>query len=152
MTSYRHLGKALCAPCVALALCLGVTEDAHATLGGDVPSIRANLASLGATLQLATSDRHELVLPSGTVVREYVSPAGVVYAISWRGSGLANLRELLGPYFAQVEHARHSGGHHLLNLVGTDLVVRAMGHRHSFAGHAWVPSLVPAGVDAGVLP
>jgi hypothetical protein len=34
-----------------------------------------------------------------------------------------------------------------MNVDGSDLVIRSAGHNHSFAGRAWVPSLLPAGVN-----
>jgi hypothetical protein len=135
-----------------LCCCLGSAADAHATLGGDVASVAANHQRLGGARQvqkLASGERHELQLPSGIVVHEYVAPGGAVYAITWRGPRMPDLRELLGPYFAQLARrdARQRSGHHRLTVTGSDLEIRASGHRRTFAGRAWVPSLVPAGVD-----
>ncbi len=146
-------GKALLATSAVLGCCLGAA-DARATLGGDAASVAANQQNLGATRQiqpLASGQRHELALPSGIVVREYVSSSGAVYAITWRGPRMPNLRELLGPYFAQLSSGSSQGGHHRMSLTGTDLVVRSSGHGHTFAGRAWVPSLVPPGVALDTL-
>lgn len=131
---------------------------ARATLGGNAATISANEQHLGAkrTVQpLATSgsgQRHELRLPSGAVVHEYLSAKGTVYAISWRGLQSPNLSELLGTYFAQLstpaaQAARHRNGHHHVALNSSDLVVQASGHNHHFSGRAWVRSLLPAGVS-----
>ena len=50
---------------------------------------------------------HEITDPSGSVVREYVSPAGKVFGISWRGPSVPNMRQLLGSYFTYLQqHAR----------------------------------------------
>jgi len=129
----------------------GAVGDARATLGGDVASIDVNSKRLAATHKLealATGERHELQLPSGTLVREYVSPAGKVYAISWQGKRPPNLEELLGTYFPQLQGpGRRHSGHHRLDVSGEDLVVRSSGHNRAFSGRAWVPSLVPASVD-----
>ncbi len=129
---------------------LGVTRDARATLGGDADSIAANQQHLSAARQvrpLTHGEYHELRLPSGPVVREYLSASGTVYAVSWHGHGMPNLQELLGAYFAQMSSGRRHGGHHHLALTGNDLVLQSTGHGRLFAGRAWVPSLVPAGVD-----
>jgi hypothetical protein len=135
---------------VALGCCLGLGRDARATLGGDVASVEANQQRLGASRQiakLASGERHDLALPSGTRVREYVSPSGFVYAIDWRGPRVPDLRELLGSSFAQLERAdTRKEGLHRMTLTGSDLEVRSSGHRGWFAGRAWVPSLVPPGV------
>jgi hypothetical protein len=129
---------------------LGAARESGATLGGDVASVAANQQTLGAArdvAKLAQGERHELRLPSGIVVREYVSPAGAVYAVAWSGPRMPDLRELLGTYFAQLAGRRSSGGHHRMSLTGADLELRSLGHRGSFSGRAWVPSLVPSGVD-----
>jgi hypothetical protein len=141
------LGKTLAA--MAIVAGLGVARDAHATLGGDVASVAANQQNLSATRVVTKTtfgDRHDLVLASGVVVHEYISPAGAVYAVTWRGPRMPDLRELLGPYFTQLSSKSKRGGHHHATLTGTDLVVQSQGHGHAFSGRAWAPSLVPAGV------
>jgi hypothetical protein len=125
---------------------------AGATLGGDVASIAVNQQRLGAARAVettATGELHVLRQPSGMVVRQYVGN-GVVYAVAWRGPHMPDLRELLGSYFAQLSSpgAHRRGGHHRMGLAAGDLVVESHGHGRSFAGRAWVTSLVPAGVDA----
>jgi Protein of unknown function (DUF2844) len=147
------LGKTVAATGALLIGCLGVGPEARATLGGNVASIDENQAHLGGARRvetLATGERHVIELPSGIVLHEYVSPSGAVYAIAWRGPRMPDLRELLGAYFTQLSDrtGRAPGGsHHRMNLTGTDLVVQSSGHRGSFAGRAWVPSLVPSGVE-----
>jgi hypothetical protein len=142
-------GKALVATAMVVGASLGAAHDARATLGGDVTSIVANQKTFAAThdvTKLAAGERHELVLPSGIVVREYVSPSGAVYAITWRGPRKPDLRTLLGAYFAQIAQTTTSGGHHRASTKGADLRITSTGHGHSFSGRAWVPSLVPADV------
>jgi hypothetical protein len=135
----------------------GVVGDAAATLGGDGASIKLNQQHLGAAHKvevLAAGERHELRLPSGTVVQQYLSPKGTVYAVSWHGQRPPNLQELLGSYFPQLSTrnpGRRRTGHHQLNVSGEDLMVQSSGHNRSFSGRAWVPSLVPAGVDVATL-
>jgi hypothetical protein len=150
--SKSNLGRVFTATAVVVGCSLGAGRDAEATLGGDTASVQTNQEHLGAARQvqrLKTGERHELVLPSGILVREYVSPDGAVYAITWHGPRMPDLRELLGPYFAQLveSDSRPREGIHRMTMTGPDLVVRSSGHRGSFAGRAWVPSLVPAGVD-----
>jgi hypothetical protein len=138
---------------VSLA-CLVGAPSAHATLGGDVASVATNHANLGGVLHvtaLAQGERHELTLPSGVVVREYVA-GGTVYAIVWSGARPPDLRELLGSYFSKLSGASGGGSHHRMSIRGEDFRVETMAHRGSFSGRAWLPSLVPAGVDVGVLP
>jgi hypothetical protein len=148
------LGRAFVAAGVVLGCCLGAGKTAHATLGGDVASVAGNRQHLGGVgdvhvLKLAYGERHELTLPSGLVVHEFVSPTGAVYAVTWRGPRMPDLRELLGPYFTQLESrdAFPHTGHHQMKMSGFDLEIRASGHLHSFSGRAWVPSMVPVGVN-----
>lgn len=145
-----RIGSAL----IAGALLLGAAGTAHATLGGDVASIQANQTNLGAERKvetLATGQRHQLRTASGTLVQQYVSPAGVVYAVSWSGRQPPDLGELLGATYAPLvaRHApgRRRTGHHQLIVRDSDLVVTASGHNRQFVGRAWVPSLVPMGID-----
>ena len=138
-----------------VVFCLGGAPAARATLGGDVASIAANereLSGVRHVQKLASGERHDLTLPSGIVVHEYLSAGGVVYAMSWRGPRVPDLRELLGPYFAELGGgaARMSGGHHRMTMTGSDLEIRSTGHGRTFTGRAGVPSLVPAGVNPDI--
>lgn len=151
-TTKGRLFRVSFAIAVASSCCLGAAREAGATLGGDLASVATNQQHLAATRQvtkLASGERHDLQLASGIVVHEYVSPAGEVYAITWRGPRVPDLRELLGRYFTQLANrdSRPRGGHHRMTLNGADLVIQSSGHRRSFAGRAWVPSLVPSGVN-----
>jgi hypothetical protein len=101
------LGRALLA---ASVVCFGLVTGptAHATLGGDVVSIAVNHQHLGGeqrVLKLASGERHELQLPSGIVVHQYVSSTGAVYAVAWSGPRMPDLRELLGAYFPKMAQA-----------------------------------------------
>jgi hypothetical protein len=89
---------------------------------------------------------HEIVLPSGTTVREYVS-AGRVCAVAWRGPWLPDMRILLGSYFDQYRKAfRHKRSSHQPFVVDEPgLVVHAGGHMRGFFGEAHVPALLPNG-------
>jgi hypothetical protein len=145
------VGRVLAAACVVAGVCLAGGQTARATLGGGVASVADNHQRLGGesrVQKLASGERHDLQLPSGIVVHEYLSPAGAVYAVTWSGARAPDLRELLGPYFAQLTR-RDSfprSGHHQMAFTGADLMIRSSGHRGSFTGRAWVPSLVPAGL------
>ena len=92
---------------------------------------------------------HELLLPTGTTVREYLSPTGAVFAVSWQGPFKPDLRQLLGQYFdAFVAAPREAAStrSHMTLRTGT-LVVHSDGHMRAFTGLAYAPQLVPAGVD-----
>ncbi|MDO9198614.1 DUF2844 domain-containing protein [Rhodoferax sp.] len=95
---------------------------------------------------------HEVQLEDGTTVREYATPAGLVFAISWRGPVLPDLRALLGDYFStfklETDQARMTGRRGSpVNMEGAGLVVRSNGRMRNFFGHAYAPALIPVGVN-----
>jgi uncharacterized protein DUF2844 len=156
MGTNRNFRRVFVATGIALGCLFGAYRDAHAMLGGDIASVEADQDRLRAVRQitkLASGERHDLLLPSGIVVREFVSPGGTVFAISWRGPKMPDLRELLGPAFEQwvQSDTRVRQGPHRTTMTGPELVIRSGGHRGAFAGRAWVPSLVPPGVDPDTL-
>jgi hypothetical protein len=98
----------------------------------------------------------ETQLESRTVVREYATPAGQVFAVTWKGPVLPNLQTLLGGYFPAFEQetaqARQAGRQRSRVLLQTPaLVVQSSGRMGRFSGHAYAPDLVPAGVDIQAL-
>ena len=129
---------------------LVITLPAAASLGGDESSVAADHAVLAGQIKVARVQRyavHEIAAPSGTVVREFVSPAGKVFAVSWSGPTMPDLRQLLGPYFdtyvAEVQKRKARGA---VNVVLPGLVVQSGGHMRAFAGKAYLPDGMPAGV------
>ena len=129
---------------------------AMAALGDTAISVSNDSARLKASLRIvggAGYDVHELATPTGTTIREFVAPAGTVFAVAWRGPFKPELRVLLGAYFDLYVSAPRSAGSTRTQLAIDQpaLVVRAGGHMRAFAGVAWVPALVPAGVSSGEL-
>lgn len=91
-------------------------------------------------------------LPSGTTVREYTARSGVVFAVSWNGPFMPDLRTLLGPHFAALaaEGARRpKAGHSQLRVAAQDLSIESSGHMRAYTGRAWIASLLPAGFSSG---
>src|SRR5579862_6937239 len=93
---------------------------------------------------------HLITDPAGTVVREYVSPAGVVFGIAWQGPFVPSMRRLLGAYFthlqqfAQAQTTRHSGP---LTIQKDNFFFTSGGHMRAYHGRAYVPSLLPGQVS-----
>ena len=143
---------------VGLLLLFGAASTASATLGGDAGSVATDVAALGASTQPASAvgaaTMHTLTLPSGTVVHEYVSPAGRVFAVAWTGPLLPPLKQLLGTdnftqYTQAVNAAQASGSlRGRTNIVLDDLVVLSGGHMGAFSGTAYLRSAMPAGFSA----
>jgi hypothetical protein len=89
-------------------------------------------------------------LPSGTVVSEYLRSDGLVYAVTWRGPSLPNLRQILGDYFANYQAASRQPlvRHRLVRVASPNIVIESSGKMRAFVGRAWVPSMLPSGVTA----
>ncbi len=134
---------------VALSL---FSSNAGAALGGDIASIDQDRMQMKATVPVKIATEkfvvHEMMLTSGTRIREYLTTMGTVFAVSWRGQTIPDLRQLMGNYFdtftsaAKLQRSQRS---HLV-VRQDDLVVRSGGHMRAYIGSAYVPKLLPAGV------
>lgn len=146
-----------------LVLLLGVGADkVHAALGqapatptvtSPVPQApSAKMLALNRTAQATSYTRHEVLLENGTLINEYATSEGMVFAVSWRGPILPDLSSLLGGYFqafkVQAERLRLVGRRGSpINIETDGLVVRSNGRMRNFFGHAYAPDLIPPGVD-----
>jgi Protein of unknown function (DUF2844) len=149
----RPLRTALVLSAFSLLGALGLQAPAAAHLGGDADSVSADRDALHAQLRstpMGQYELHEISTASGTVVHEYMTPQGKVFALTWQGSLPPNLRQLFGNYYQQFQAGAaaqaRTGMHRLLSIAQPDLVVQSMGRLRDFRGKAYVPSLVPAGV------
>jgi hypothetical protein len=132
--------------------------SAFAGLGGDLNSILTDQVRFQGsvqTTQMATFTIHEIHPATGTVIREYVSPAGKVFAVSWRGAWPPDMRQLLGSYFPQYQEAiqaeasaHPNPGRRAVQIVQPEFVFQHGGHPKFFTGKAYLPQMLPAGVKA----
>src|ERR1700722_19006066 len=72
--------RSLAAVAVLVTYRVVFTRPASGSLGGELTSIEA---------------------PDETVVDEYVSPAGTVFAVAWHGPFVPDMQQILGSYFGQ---------------------------------------------------
>lgn len=134
----------------ALASLAAFAPSAFASLGGNLDSVEADRAHMNASVKESQNSQytlHQIQSPEGTVVDEYVSSTGKVFAVAWHGRFVPDMQQILGAYFSQYSAAlgsqqRHYG-HHPLHMKQTDLVVETGGHIRSYIGRAYVPSLLP---------
>lgn len=130
---------------------------ASATLGEPEMTVQSDVAQLRASIK-SSEDRvgyrvHEIQLPSGTLLREFVAPDGNVFAVAWNGPTKPNLRQAFGKYFdtfVSAPKAKFADRRHL-NIQQGDLVVQGSGHMRALSGRAYLVSAVPAGVNIGDL-
>jgi hypothetical protein len=136
-----------------LALGAGAGHPALAALGeafAAPEAAQAHVASVRRTQSMPGCTVHETLLPSGTTVREYVGRDGRVFAVTWRGPQLPDLRTLLGRHFGSFDAAaaQAHAAHRPVAIHQGNLVARSGGHMRAFRGSAFVPGLLPAGMTA----
>jgi hypothetical protein len=128
---------------------------AHATLGQNVSTVDGDQSRLRAVAHTSTTQSaysvHVMTLPSGTLVREYVAPNGIVFGVAWDGPTLPDLKSVLGTSFDAYVAATATRRGTPLAISSSDLVVYSGGHLRAFSGHAYLPQAVPPGVDIGVI-
>ena len=146
-----------------LGLLLAISAGAATATLGQSPSVAgaaaASAAVPAAKMQAVTPvapsslyTLHEVQLENGTSVREYATPAGIVFAVSWQGPVLPDLSALLGTYFntfkletERIRAAGRRGGP--VSIAHSDLVIQSSGRMRNFFGHAYAPALIPAGLN-----
>ena len=135
--------------------CIGLSCPARAALGGDVTSVEADRAHLKATsLEVRPAgayEVHAIQAPGGTVINEYVSSAGKVFAVAWHGPFIPEMQQILGSYFQQYSAAlgaKRPYGRRPLNIQQPGLVVETGGHMRAYVGRAYLPEMLPPGLKA----
>lgn len=141
---------------VVLLASLLEVGPAWAVLGEYEASVRSDQEHLRGELRAIAHQGYsvqQITSADSTVVKEYVSPAGLVFGISWQGPTMPNLQQLMGSYFAQFQQASLSKVRRRGPLVlRTDqLVVESGGHMRSFHGRAYLPGLLPNNVSGEVV-
>ncbi len=133
-------------------VCLICSCLASASLGGNLATIQADAIHTSATVRVTHTGKfsvYELQAPSGALIKEYVSPAGVVFAVTWEGPLLPDLRQLLGDYFGMFTNSastRHAGlGPRMIHQPA--FIARTGGHMRALFGRALAPPLFPQGVS-----
>jgi hypothetical protein len=141
---------------ILISILTATAFPAGATLGGSVESVGAGQSRLHA--KRAVVDRqnytvHEISSNDGTVIREYVTPGGKVFGVSWSGPTIPDLAQLLGGYNAEFQNSLRSKrvGRKTAIVRNPDLVVESTGHTRAFQGRAYLNSIIPNGVTEDVV-
>ena len=162
---------------LAGCLLMGSVLPARAGLGANAASVETDAAAMQATMvqpdssasateataasavsgltassaQSAPYTVQSFVTPSGTTVREYIATSGTVFGVAWHGHRPPNLTALLGSYYGEYASASAAVVHkdlHRSMIVTPNSVVVTTGRFGHVTGHAYVPGLVPSGLDA----
>jgi hypothetical protein len=124
---------------------------AYAGLGDSSVSIARDRAAMRSSLNTVSMkgyDVQELTDESGATVREYVSSAGTVFALTWSGTQVPDLKLLLSTYYDRYVAAAqtHRTGHHVLSIATPELVMTVVRFQRKSSGQVYAPSLMPSGV------
>jgi Protein of unknown function (DUF2844) len=137
----------------AILTLLTATLPAFAALGEAASSVQVDQAHMRGVLRVTQTQAytvHEIQAASGTVVREYVSSSGKVFAVAWQGPWPPDMRQILAGFFEPYQQAvraqTHFRGRQPLRIEQPGFVVHSGGHMRSFAGHAYIPEMLPQGV------
>jgi hypothetical protein len=136
---------------VLAAVLAAAAVPGWAVLGGSVESVAADQVRLQAkrsVVEMQDYTMHVISLDDGTLIREYVTPAGKVFGVSWSGPTIPDLTQLLGSYNAEFQNAVHAkaGRRRIAAVHESDLVVESSGHMRAFFGRAYLNSMLPSGV------
>jgi hypothetical protein len=127
-----------------------LSASCFAVLGGDSTSIQTDQAHMRAQRQVTQSAGyvvHELQAESGTVVREFVSAEGKVFAVAWEGPLRPDMQQLLGSYYGEFTRSAPARRvHGPLTIQTSNMVLQSGGHQRALTGRAYIPAMVPAGV------
>ena len=140
---------------VLLMLVMG-SVPAWAALGGEVSSVNSDAQVLRGQHSMVAKvgfTMHQITTPDGGVVNEFVSPAGVVFGVSWQSHFIPNLQQLLGSYVTNLQQGQRTEviPRHAVTVQGDNFMLYSFGHGRSFRGRAFVPGLVPANLTPEVV-
>lgn len=127
---------------------------AWATLGQPEASVTSDQLHMKSEKRVQTLENyrvHELTTAEGATVREYVSPQGSVFAVTWHGRSAPDMNQLLGTYTnnlqtatpAQTRIQRRRG----ITVKTSDLVYSNFCHLRTCVGSAYLPKLIPSNVS-----
>lgn len=131
---------------------LAAPLPARAVLGESAASIHADpLRMAGARRLVAGLDTeiHVLTMADGSTIRQYLTPGGRVYAVSWNTRYKPRLDLLLGAQFPAYAQAcreamlQRPGIAHSASVRRGDLVVESSAHLNAHVGRAYLRSLLP---------
>jgi len=120
--------------------------EPESSISGDVQHLKGSIKSTART----NYQVHEIQLPSGTVLREFAAVGGSVFAVTWSGPAIPDLRQALGRYFDVYVTAAQAkqGGHRHLRIEQSEFVMQSSGHMRAFSGRAYLPRALPPGTSA----
>lgn len=139
--------------CLAVLMSIANEVAADAVLGGSASTTEHDRAMMNGrrhSVQRAGYTVETIEAP-GVVIREYVSPDGIVFAVAWRQQkGIVNLEQLLGPYYAEYSRAvlnQPRRSQRFRHVETEHAIIETGGRMGAVWGRAWAGSLLPSGIS-----
>ncbi|HLH77035.1 MAG TPA: DUF2844 domain-containing protein [Candidatus Binataceae bacterium] len=153
LASSTHRLKARLAAGLALSALLALAPGVNAGLGDHINTQQSSSAGMLKQSQPSYQVFESVDSTDHVTLDQYASSTGTVFAVAWRGAGMPDLRAVFGAYFAQFSALRQHApaARHLLSIEDPSLMVDIHGPNSDIIGRAWVPALVPAGVDVNTV-
>jgi hypothetical protein len=143
---------------ILIGIDLMCAAPARAGLGSDAAQVLADGAEMHGVVQSVPGQQYdiqEITAETGTRVREYLNRGGLVFAVSWSGPVVPDLRHLLGSHYDAYANAlsalNQRGLRRSLRIASGELVVESGGHMRAYSGRAYLPALIPPGVPLSEL-
>ena len=144
----------ICAAALVMVLASAILPSAWGALGQSATTVEADRVKLNGQHQRrgGTGYSIERITAAGMEIDEYVSSDGVVFAVVWKGTGVPDLKLLLGEYFEEYREevaaarSRTPRVREPFKMKSGRLVVERAGHSRSLWGRAYLPSQLPPGV------
>lgn len=127
-----------------------LSTGSWAALGGNADTVQSDQQAFGATSTskpIPGATLYTQTLPNGVTIRQYVDPAGNVFAVGWDGPVLPDFQRLFGAHYAAYQAAlvQQRRG---VQVHGSDLVLESAGMMRAFTGRAYLPPKMPATLGA----
>lgn len=137
-----------------VALSFSVVQQAQAALGGSTDSIASDKKIFKSTRSsVRTTSKYTVheIHSAANNVREYVSPSGSVFGVAWNGMTNPDLTILLGTYAGEHKKAadkiKRQHGRSPVKIKSQNIILERWGHMRNLKGRAYIPALVPEGVN-----
>jgi hypothetical protein len=86
-------------------------------------------------------------LPNGLTVRQYLDPAGSVFAVAWEGPVLPDFEILLGVHYPAYDNAVRTQRRGV-SVHNANLILESGGMMRAFSGRAYLPAKLPLSLTA----
>ncbi len=140
---------------VSTAACalMAVAGQAQAGLGDPVASVALDQATLNGQSYSTSSQprftQYEFITADGVRIREFASLSGTVFAVSWSGPDIPDLKVLLASYHADYLAATQTpqANRRILAVKNERVVLHMNALPRGVIGGAYLPGQLPAGVS-----